>query len=71
MHMGQQFKKGPGRGVRRGCHISHVCRFDDETFHQIRAIAIRDNVSLSEAIRVLVEFGLETDVEAQNKENTA
>jgi hypothetical protein len=54
-------KKDPGRGVRRGCHIQHVVRFDDQTFEQVRAKALRDRSSLSEAIRQLVEFGLEAE----------
>lgn len=61
MRQGQQMKNGPGRGVKKGCHVQHVCRFDDETFAQIRAMAIADGVSLSEAIRLLVEFGLEAN----------
>ena len=34
--------------------------FDDETLLQIRRMAVRDRTSLSEALRVLVEMGLET-----------
>lgn len=59
MRLGQQIKGVPGFGVRRGTNVQHVCRFDDETFDQIRDMAVRDKVSLSEAIRLLVELGLE------------
>ena len=51
----------PGRGVRKGAHVQHVCRFDDETFDAVRAKALRDGTSLSEAIRQLVEWGLEAE----------
>lgn len=61
MKLGQQINGTPGRGVRRGLYVQHVCRFDDETCAQIRAIAVRDRISLSEAVRVLVEFGLQSD----------
>jgi hypothetical protein len=61
MRQGQQRKGGPGRGVRRGTFVQHVCRFDDETFDQIHAMAVAEGISLSEAIRQLVEFGLEAD----------
>lgn len=60
MREGQQLSTGPGRGVRRGCHVQHVCRFDDETFDQVRGKAIADGTSVSGAIRELVEIGLET-----------
>lgn len=60
MRLGQQVRGEPGRGVRKGAQVQHVCRFDDETFDQIREVAVRDGISLSEAVRVLVEIGLET-----------
>lgn len=54
----------PGRGVRKGPDaVQHVCVFDNETFAQVRAKAIRDGTSLSEAIRTLVEWGLEAEEE--------
>lgn len=34
--------------------------FDDETFGQVRELAIAQGTSCSEQIRQLVEFGLET-----------
>lgn len=50
-----------GEGVRKGDQIQHVARFDDEMFARIRAKAVRDRTSLSEAIRTLVEWGLEAE----------
>ena len=61
MRLGQQINGNPGRGVKKGALIQHVCRFDDEMFSRIRAKAIADNTSLSEAIRTLVEWGLEDE----------
>lgn len=34
--------------------------FDDETFGQVRGLAIAQGTSCSEQVRQLVEFGLET-----------
>jgi hypothetical protein len=61
MKLRQQMHREPGRGVAKGCYRGHVCRFDDETFAEIRAKALRDGTSLSEAIRQLVEWGLEAE----------
>ncbi len=61
MRLGQQVKGTPGRGVKRGTQVQHVCRFDDEMFERIRSKAVADGTSLSEAIRTLVEWGLEED----------
>lgn len=58
--IGAPNKTGPGMGVRRGVYVQHVARFDDETFAEIRAKAVKDGTSTSEAIRQLVEIGLET-----------
>lgn len=35
------------------------CRIDDETWTQVRSYADREKVSMAEATRQLVEFGLE------------
>lgn len=59
--LGQQKNGAPGHGVRRGAHVQHVARFDDEMFERIRAKAVRDGTSLSEAIRTLCEWGLEAE----------
>jgi hypothetical protein len=58
--IGDQRGVEPGHGVRRGGFVQHVVRFDDEQFGRIRAFAVREGTSLSEAVRVLVEWGLET-----------
>jgi len=52
----------PGRGVPKGPNaVQHVVVFDRETFAEVRAKAVRDGTSLSEAIRTLVEWGLQAD----------
>jgi hypothetical protein len=54
----------PGRGVAKGPNaVQHVVVFDRETFAEVRAKAIRDRTSLSEAIRTLVEWGLQAEGE--------
>lgn len=58
MRLGQQQKGEPGRGVRKGNHVQHVVRFDDELFERVRAKAVRDGTSLNEAVRTLIEWGL-------------
>lgn len=68
MKLGQQKGGGPGNGVRRGAFVQHVCRFDDEMFESIHAKAIRDCTSLSEAIRTLVEWGLEAEDQIEGDE---
>jgi hypothetical protein len=40
-----------------------VCAFDDETFAEIRALALRSKISFRAQVRLLVEFGLE-DIKA-------
>jgi hypothetical protein len=50
------------RGVAdRKCLKRVVCAFDDETFDQVRARAVRDQTSFAEQVRQLVEWGLEAD----------
>lgn len=46
-------------GSRRGTRKGIVIWFDDETFDQIRAIAVRKQTTFSAIVRELVEFGLE------------
>jgi hypothetical protein len=51
-----------GKGWRdeRRPHIKrHVLRLDEETFDQVRALAVFSNCSLSEQFRVLIETGLQ------------
>lgn len=36
-----------------------VCSFDEETFQQIRARAVKQETSFAEQVRQLVEWGLE------------
>jgi hypothetical protein len=60
--IGSMTRGEPGHGVPKGKHaLQHVVVFDRETFAQVRAKAIRDHTSLSEAIRTLVEWGLEAE----------
>lgn len=51
-------RAAPGRGLRKGGVMRIVVCFDDETFDQIRARAVRKNTSFAEQVRQLVEFGL-------------
>lgn len=39
----------------------HVLRIDDETFDEVRALAVRTNRSLNEQFRILIEWGLEAE----------
>jgi hypothetical protein len=61
MKLGKQRSGAPAKGVRRGEWTQHVCRFDNEMFDAVRDMATRDGVSMSEAIRTLVEWGLEAE----------
>lgn len=36
-----------------------VCAFDDETFAEIRALAVKAKISFRAQVRLLVEFGIE------------
>jgi hypothetical protein len=49
----------PAHGVRRGTTARIVVTFDDETFAEVRARAVKAGTSVAEQIRLLVEFGLE------------
>lgn len=41
--------------------------FDDETFGQVRELALEQGTSCSEQVRQLVEFGLETLAESKRQ----
>jgi hypothetical protein len=49
--------------VRRGhkCIRRIVVSFDDETFEEIRQLAVAADISFAEQVRLLVEVGLEGD----------
>jgi hypothetical protein len=36
-----------------------LCAFDDETFAEIRALAVKAKISFRAQVRLLVEFGIE------------
>lgn len=61
MKLGQQLRSGPAKGIKWRGHIQVNCLFDDEMFERVRNKAEKDNTSLSEAIRTLVEWGLEAE----------
>jgi hypothetical protein len=44
-----------------------VLDIDDETFSQIRQYAEKDKISVSAAVRELIEFGLETVADGPDK----
>lgn len=51
---------GTGWRDERRPHIKrHVVRMDDETFDTVRSLAVKNNVSLAEQFRILIEWGLE------------
>lgn len=45
--------------------IQVVCTFDPETFAQIRARAVAERTSFIEQVRLLVEWGLEAEQNAE------
>jgi hypothetical protein len=51
-------QKKPSHGVRFTVRMDG--RLDRETFDEVKVYAERQKTSVSEAIRLLVEFGLET-----------
>lgn len=63
MRLGQQIKGEPAHGVEHGAYRQAVIRVDHETFDEMRAKAARDDTSLAEAIRTLIEWGLEAERE--------
>lgn len=50
-------------GVRVRDQVYANCGFDPETFELIRAGAVREQTSVSERVRTLVEWGLEAEQE--------
>lgn len=68
----KQRRRVPGKGskLRNSETIRVTSNHDRETFLHIRQLAERDGVTLSEQIRQLVEFGLET-VEDGKDENAS
>lgn len=55
-------RRDPGRGLDRGSYKRIVVSLPDETFDEIRALAVKRRTSFAEQIRLLVEWGLEVDV---------
>jgi AmiR/NasT family two-component response regulator len=48
----------PAKGFAKGLLRRLVVSFDDETFAEMRALAVKRRVSMASLIRELVEFGL-------------
>lgn len=61
MRFGKQMPKGPAKGVLRAGHRRLVVAFDDEQFDRLRQRAQRENTSVAEQVRLLVEWGFEAD----------
>ncbi len=64
MREGQQLSSGPANGSTcpgRDGWKQLVVRLDDETFNEIRERAIRENTSVAQQIRLLIEWGLEAE----------
>ena len=51
-------KRG-ANGAEYKCMRRCMVAFDDETFEEIRQLAVENGTSFAEQIRLLVEFGLE------------
>ena len=49
----------PVKGVQRGCTMRICINFFDETFTDVAAYANRNRMSLANAVRELVDLGLE------------
>lgn len=45
----------------KGNHVKVVCAFDPETFQEIRQAAVKNQTSVAEQVRKLVEWGLEAE----------
>lgn len=52
-------RRGDGNGDHK-CVRRIVVSFDDETFEEIRQLAVEADTSFAEQVRVLVELGMET-----------
>lgn len=64
MREGQQLSSGPANGCAvpgRDGWKQLVVRMDEETFDEIRRRAIRENTSVAQQIRLLIEWGLEAE----------
>ncbi len=61
MKLGQQLRTGPAKGVQRGSWRQLVVKIDSDTFEEIRARAERENTSMAEQVRLLIEWGLEAE----------
>lgn len=59
---GVQQPDGPARGVElAGGRRQVVIKMDTSQFDEVRERVIRENTSLAEQIRLLIEWGLEAD----------
>ncbi|MDD9731092.1 hypothetical protein PVW46_14340 [Mameliella sp. AT18] len=65
MKLGQQQSSHVGHGTERGAFRQAVIRMDHEQFASVRGKAERDGTSLAEAIRTLIEWGLEAEETAE------
>ena len=59
MKWGQQVNGTPGRGVVNGAFRQFVIKIDHDTADEVIEIARQEKTSTAEAIRCLIEFGLE------------
>lgn len=50
--------KNPAKGVEHRGKKRVMVSFDEDTFAEVREIAVRREISFGEAVRTLVEFGL-------------
>ena len=51
------------RGTKVGHMVKGAYNLDPETHYQIRALALKNNCSFSEQMRLLLEWGLEVDAD--------
>lgn len=49
------------KGCHQWNHVKFVCAIDPETFSQIRDRAVKAQTSVAEQVRILIEWGLETE----------
>ena len=59
--LGQPKGTGPAQGVPVGALRKIVIAVEHETFETLRNRAIRDNTSFAEQVRILIEWGLESE----------
>lgn len=60
-HIPRPTRTAPVAGCRNHGKLRVVVGFDDDTFAEIRAKAVRAKTSFAEQVRQLVEWGLMTD----------